>query len=267
MFEVDILYENQRGLFFFGIPLYSHSSLLNFDPGPWMTQELKDSAVNITNAQVPDPTWEWAWKSWYVDMSYDVDEEGWQYSFHFARRFAWHGNHPWFHSYVRRRRWLRKRVKKHATSFNAKNGSMGAAHLLTTDYFTIHSKRDKNPASNLDDVPTARSSWMSPRSLVDENQIPEEIKDVPSMLRGLKLATIDREKVDIVKKFIDQGGEELAYLEAVIPEIMSFLVYQNSRRQLLQYLKQVAADAQKHCDEHEMENEPEDQKETRRINE
>ncbi len=67
--EIDVLYENQRGWFFFGIPLYSHSSLLNFDPAPWINKDGRDSAVNITNAQVPDPGWEWAWKSWYVDMS------------------------------------------------------------------------------------------------------------------------------------------------------------------------------------------------------
>ncbi|KAL8779883.1 MAG: hypothetical protein Q9194_001204 [Teloschistes cf. exilis] len=63
---IDILYENQRGWFLFGIPLYSANSLLNLDPAPWQTSEFKDSAVNITNAQVPDPSWEWAWRTWRV---------------------------------------------------------------------------------------------------------------------------------------------------------------------------------------------------------
>lgn len=106
--ELDILYENQRGSFVFGIPLYSQGSLLHLDPSPWMTQDRQESPVNITNAQLPDPSWEWSWRTWYVDMSGDVDEQGWQYSFSFSSS-QWHGTHPWFHSWVRRRRWVRLR--------------------------------------------------------------------------------------------------------------------------------------------------------------
>src|ERR1700742_2691155 len=40
--EIDILYENQRGSFFCGIPLYSHSSLLPTDPSPWTNKDFKD---------------------------------------------------------------------------------------------------------------------------------------------------------------------------------------------------------------------------------
>lgn len=92
---IDVLYENQRGWFLFGMPLYSANSLLNLDPAPWQNGMFQDSPVNITNAQVPDPSWQWAWRTWYVDMSHDVDEEGWEYSFSFQPRFAWHGSHPW----------------------------------------------------------------------------------------------------------------------------------------------------------------------------
>ena len=63
-YTFDILYENQRGAFWCGIPLYSAKSLLNFDPAGWQTSSFVDSPVNITNAQVPDPTWRWAWKTW-----------------------------------------------------------------------------------------------------------------------------------------------------------------------------------------------------------
>lgn len=260
--EIDILYENQRGLFFFGIPLYAHSSLLNFDPAPWITKEFKDSAVNITNAQVPDPSWDWAWKSWYVDMSYDVDEEGWQYSFSFGKRWAWHGTHPWFHSYVRRRRWLRKRVKKHNVRKRGTDGSMSAAHLLTSDYFTIHTKRDLSPTSPM--ASTARTSYLSQRT-AELKEPPEEIQNVLDLLRTLKLATIDREKIDAVNRFVEKGSEELAYLEDKIPEITAFLVFQTSRRQLLELLEHAADDAQKRRDEHDADIRPEDQAEQRRI--
>jgi hypothetical protein len=260
-YEVDILYENQRGLFFFGIPLYSHSSLLNFDPAPWVTKDLKDSAVNITNAQVPDPSWQWAWKSWYVDMSYDVDEEGWQYSFSFGRKWVWHGNHPWFHSYVRRRRWLRKRVKRRGATVRDGDGSMHAAHVLTGDYFTIHPKRDMSPTSTI--ATTTRASYTSQRTAIEDP--PDNIDNIANLLKALRLATIDREKIDSVKKFLKQGGEELALLADQIPEIMSLFVFQTSRRQLVQLLQREAAEVQKHRDEHNAEDRPEGEAESRRI--
>ena len=242
--EIDVLYENQRGWFFFGIPLYSHSSLLNFDPSPWITKDGKDSAVNITNAQVPDPSWEWEWKSWYVDMSHDVDEEGWQYSFSFSKKFSWHGTHPWFHCFVRRRRWLRKRVKKQ--ELRRKDAlDVGAANTLMADYFTIHSKRGRSPASLLENTTTRDSSHMSRRTAEDAYLPPEDLKDIPSLLKALRLATIDREKIEAVKRFAETGGEELVYLEKKIPEIMGFFVFQISRRQLLEYLKIIASEASK----------------------
>lgn len=267
--EIDILYENQRGSFFCGLPLYSHSSLLPIDPSAWVTHEFKNSPVNITNAQVPDPSWRWAWKTWYVDMSHDVDEEGWQYSFAFGQSFAWHGTHPWFHSFVRRRRWLRKRVKR--TDFTVrkdKEGSLEAAHHLNTDYFTIHSRpRDRSPASasNPEATLARPASYSSFQSIKEELTEPDEIKDIPSLIKAIRLANIDREKVDFVKQFIRDGGDELHYLRENMSEIMSALVFQNSRRQILEYLKESAEKAQEHRDEHDAEDRPEGEQEKRRI--
>lgn len=259
-YEIDVLYENQRGSFFFGIPLYSHSSLLNFDPSPWMTRDFKDSPVNITNAQVPDPSWEWSWKTWYVDMSYDVDEEGWQYSFSFGKNFSWHGTHPWIHSFVRRRRWLRKRVRRpHYQPGAPLASSLSAAHQLTAEYFTIHPKRDRSPDS------FRPHSYMTYNETEMTDEPPEEVKDIATLLKGLRMASIDREKLDLVRKFMEQGGEELAYLGPHIPEIMSFLVFQNSRRQLLAHLKKTVDEAQAQRDEQEAEDRPEGYEESKRL--
>lgn len=267
--EIDILYENQRGSFFCGLPLYSHSSLLPIDPSAWVTQDFKDSPVNITNAQVPDPSWRWAWKSWYVDMSYDVDEEGWQYSFMFGQNFAWHGTHPWFHSFVRRRRWLRKRVKRtDGTARKDKEGTLEAAHHLNTDYFTIHSRqRDRSPVSAINpEASLARPvSYSSFQSIDEDVAEPDEIKDIPSLMKAIRLANIDREKVDYVKQFIRDGGDEIHYLSDNMSEIMSSLVFQNSRRQILEQLKDAADEAQKHRDQHDAEDRPEGDAEKRRI--
>ena len=269
--EVDILYENQRGSFFCGIPLYSHSSLLQFDPAAWVNRNFRNSPVNITNAQVPDPSWKWAWKTWYVDMSGDVDEEGWQYSFMFGNKFAWHGTHPWFHSFVRRRRWLRKRVKRTDNKYSSdKEGTMAAGHHLDTDYFTIHSRpRGRSPSEvgNPEAQLARPASYRSFQSIDEQPEVkgPVDINDIPSLINALRRANIDREKVDAVRHFIDNGGDEIFYLDEKMPEIMSQLVFQNTRRQILQYLKDQADKAQNHRDEHDAEDRPEGSHEKQRI--
>lgn len=40
----------------------------------------------------------------------------------------------------------------------------------------------------------------------------EEVRDIATLMRKLKKAAIDREKIIIIHKFIDDGGEELHYL-------------------------------------------------------
>ncbi|KAK7610689.1 hypothetical protein JOL62DRAFT_109956 [Phyllosticta paracitricarpa] len=266
---VDVLYENQRGSFFFGIPLFSSKSLLNFDPAPWVNGQFKISPVNITNASVPDPSWEWAWKSWYVDMSHDVDEEGWQYSFSFHQGFAWHGNHPWFHSFVRRRRWLRKRVRKHTirAGTNIVPEHLSAAHMLNEDYFTIHPKaaRARSPDSSAD-ASLARSLSFSRRQAADEeSEEAPDITDIPTLMLRLKKAAIDREKIVIVRNFLENGAEELYYLPEQIPTIMSLFVFQSSRRQLLSLLLQTCDAASAHRRAHAEDNEPEGPEESRKI--
>lgn len=232
---IDILYENQRGFFFFGIPRYSASTLLPSDPKPWLNAQFRTSPVDIRNAQVPDPSWEWAWKSWYVDMSRDVDEEGWEYSFQFNSGFAWHGNHPWFHSFVRRRRWLRLRKRK-VTVHRTKE----KAHELTAEYFTIHPKTLR--AGNGDDVSKMGESELARllREKEDEALDVEkmEIQDIGSLTLALRHAAVDREKLVAVRKFVKEGGDELFYLSDRMPEIMSLFVFQSSRRQLLSDLLQ-----------------------------
>lgn len=86
-YEFDVLYENQRGLLVFGIPKFSPRTLFQWDPSPWTAANGKRSPYNIANAQLPDPSWEWAYHEWYIDMTGDVDEAGWQYSGNFGRRF------------------------------------------------------------------------------------------------------------------------------------------------------------------------------------
>ncbi|PLB40868.1 uncharacterized protein BDW47DRAFT_115815 [Aspergillus candidus] len=241
--ELDILYENQRGWFFFGIPLYSHSSLLNLDPSAWVTQDMRYSPVNITDAQPPDPSWVWAWRTWYVDMSGDVDEQGWKYSFSFSSS-AWHGTHPWFHSFVRRRRWVRLRTKRVVDRRRRGRTGLEAAHMLNEDYFTIHSaQKTANRASSSEPASRVTSAYFSQVTTHEEEESPfEEICNIPTLLDALKAAVVDREKIDALDRFIEEGGEELYYLEEKVPEIMSTFVFQISRWRFLNHLTRIIDD-------------------------
>lgn len=258
---IDILYENQRGSFFFGVPHFSSKSLLNFDPKPWLNVHKKPSPVNITNAQVPDPSWEWAWKSWYVDMSRDVDEEGWEYSFWFSEGTAWHGTHPWGHSWVRRRRWLRKRIRRSA-HHGSTSKHISEAHALNNDYFTIHSAKDPSRANSI--APSSLADMRKPRD--DEfKEDPNEVRDIGALLAHLRRAAVDREKIVLVRHFIDNAGEDLYYLSEQMQTIMSLCIFQNSRRQLLTLLMSAFDAASRHREEHAEHGEDESADERRRI--
>jgi len=249
--EIDVLYENQRGFFLCGIPLFSSNSLLNLDPSPWQTRDFKYSPVSILDKQTPDPSWEWAWKTWYVDMTIDVDDQGWMYSFSFNNYFSWHGTHVWFHSFVRRRRWLRKRVKiRRDGGLGSPDDTEVEAHGFTQDYFTIHSQQKHR--GSLDTGPAA--SWRIPRQsgsmggagwggnatrgtfgaeewdILDEE---EEISDVPTLMKVLRRCTLDRQKIKAIARLVEEGGAEVFYLAERMPALMSLLMFQASRRRLL----------------------------------
>ncbi|PNS18095.1 hypothetical protein CAC42_4054 [Sphaceloma murrayae] len=263
---IEVLYENQRGFFTFGVPHFSSKSLLNFDPKSWTNARMRGSPVNITNAQVPDPNWEWAWKSWYVDMSRDVDEDGWEYSLAFYG-CPWHGNHPWFHSFVRRRRWLRKRVRKHA--HHAHGGQPGSrhiaeAHMLTPDYFTIHPSKTRS----IDDTRAgsiATSTSGLRKSYEDDDRDAAEVRDIASLLMLLRRATIDREKIVLIRRFIRNADDELHYLSEEMPHIMSMLMFQSSRRDLLKLLMDDLARVSEHRKQHKSEGTEEGEREAERI--
>ncbi|KAI9756763.1 MAG: hypothetical protein M1815_002935 [Lichina confinis] len=237
--EIDVLHENQRGAFACGVPLYSTRSLLPLDPAPWTNAAYKDSLVDITNAQPPDPTWEWAWRSWYVDMSGDVDEEGWQYSFAFSPRFPWHGTHLWFHSFARRRRWLRKRVKPRRSPPDsaipgAERSSIRSAQSQSRDHSRTRGSQNLGGQRQSYGTIEQNDYWKS---------IVHGVRDIDSLMAVLRTGRIDREKVEAVSAFLEHGEVDMTHLADQMPEILSLFIFQASRRQLLAKLVDAFATA------------------------
>ncbi|KAJ2599895.1 hypothetical protein H4R99_003538 [Coemansia sp. RSA 1722] len=107
-YACDVLYECQRGFNFLGKANFSTKLLHLKDPPPWCDTSMKLTLPNVHSFQLPDPSWEWVSPRWLIDMTLDVDEDGWQYATKFSSA-SWHGRHSAAKSFVRRRRWLRLR--------------------------------------------------------------------------------------------------------------------------------------------------------------
>ncbi|KAF5026318.1 hypothetical protein F66182_1582 [Fusarium sp. NRRL 66182] len=211
---IDILYENERGGFLCGIALFSSQALGGLDPPAW------------------NPTWEWAWPEWRINHQEGVDENGWEYSFYFSKKFSWHKG-KWWNSFVRRRAWTRKRIRKRPEDVSAD------PHMLNTDYFTVRPASHKSHKSHASITSSRLSrSSMSQMSAVDADEKPLEIDNVQDLMRALRQARIDREKLDAVNSYMEHATD-LEKLQHEMHEIMSLFVFQASRRILLSRLMQI----------------------------
>ncbi|KAH8920155.1 hypothetical protein BT69DRAFT_440078 [Atractiella rhizophila] len=101
------LIENQRGLFVFGQPNFSRNILFQWDPHGWTDETHQDTMYDPNKYALPGPQWEWLDDKFYVNMSHNVDERGWQYSVTF-RWGKWKGQPDVWKSFVRRRFWVRR---------------------------------------------------------------------------------------------------------------------------------------------------------------
>lgn len=233
---IDILYENQRGGFLCGIPLFASKALGNLDPPPWTNFAHKASPTDIRTAQVPDPSWEWAWPEWKVNHDQGVDEGGWEYSFAFSKKFSWHGP-KWWNSFVRRRAWIRKRVKKDSGYVQEDAG------MLNAKYFTVRPSSVASPARSPSRAESRRTSKASMAGL-EELEKPD-IRDMETLLQALRASRIDREKIEAIYNYLEHAEDNLGRLGGEMHEIMSLFVFQASRKVLLTRLTQVFDETQR----------------------
>ncbi|KAK9729625.1 hypothetical protein K7432_000143 [Basidiobolus ranarum] len=192
--KVEILYENQRGIWACGTPYFSFKMLNPFDSPPWTDKYQRFSPVDIHSAQLPDPNWVWADPYWYIDKSEDVDEDGWEYSIIFQSN-SWHGEYRFFRSFVRRRKWIRHRQLKDCKP-------------------TFADRQMRYPFPD------------SPKSTEELN--PPKTDDIVTKLRECR---IDRERFTLIKKYLETC--EPSVLQTKIHDILCTLSYSSSRTRFL----------------------------------
>ncbi|KAI1178663.1 hypothetical protein F4777DRAFT_575903 [Nemania sp. FL0916] len=256
--EIDILYENQRGGFLCGIPLFSSAALGNLDPPAWTNFAHKPSLTDTHTAQVPDPSWQWAWPEWRInhDNQIQADGDGWEYSFMFSKKFSWH-RPSWYNSFVRRRAWIRRRVKIKMGYETTDEQAMNPA------YFKVATKRRTlSPFAVADEVERtsmdrrsrgsrtdSRRSRDISRGDTDNPRPPLEIKTAEDLVTILKQSRIDREKLEAAENYISNCTDDLLHLQDHMHEIMSMFVFQTSRKTLLARLTQLYDDVSSSADE------------------
>ncbi|KAI1308351.1 hypothetical protein F5Y03DRAFT_393586 [Xylaria venustula] len=245
--EIDILYENQRGGFLCGIPLFSSAALGNLDPPAWTNFAHKPSPTDIHTAQVPDPSWQWAWPEWRInhDDQIQADSDGWEYSFMFSKKFSWHSP-KWYSSFVRRRAWIRRRIKVSV-------GYQGTGEqVMNPAYFTVATKqRERSPITTVNEVERPSMDRQSrrsqdgsrsrERSRGDEVEPPVslDVKTTEDLMVVLRQSRIDRERLEAVENYINNCTDDLLHLQDHMHEIMSMLVFQTSRKTLLAHLTEL----------------------------
>ncbi|KTW28737.1 uncharacterized protein T551_02587 [Pneumocystis jirovecii RU7] len=223
---IDILYENQRGGSFCGTMMFSSNSLLFFDPSPWTDKNFRSSLVNTSTATCPGPSWRWTWDKWKIDMDGNVDAEGWSYSFSFWSK-KWYGTCIWFHSFVRRRKWIRERQWKCTDD----------PDIIDNDnYFTV------NSSYKFARSPTSTSSLNE--SIISTSKNLKTETDIQDLLKKLKEYRIDRERLNVLENFILSNNQNIILLNDSIKDILDCFIFQESRRQFLTFLIKIIKNIQ-----------------------
>ncbi|KAJ3955000.1 hypothetical protein N0V92_008484 [Colletotrichum tropicale] len=157
-----------------------------------------------------------------------MDEFGWEYSFMFSKKFSWHGP-KWWNSFVRRRAWVRKRVKKKPEDVSED------PHMLNNDYFTV-TPANHSRASSVGSRRESISKASMQTSIAEEKP---DIEDVWTLMAVLRAARIDREKIEAVENYLEHAKDNLEHLQDEMHDIMGIFVFQASRRLLLSHLTKI----------------------------
>ncbi|KAG0027657.1 hypothetical protein BGZ82_008822 [Podila clonocystis] len=234
-FVYEFLYQHQRGAFFLGTPKFSSKSLLPVDPDEWTDSRFETSAMDTTDYELPDPSWEWVHKSWLVDMTGDVDEDGWEYAMTFHGS-PWHGNYEIFRSFARRRRWLRLRKRK--GKMMGKAASLPERNYATSINSATWTKLDINHLDEPSPFPQILEGEGGENSKGSKNGMlaPSKPADPVDLYKILKKARSDREKLAYTAQYVVRYPGDFEDLEVRLDKYLNLLEYESSRRDFLSLL-------------------------------
>lgn len=197
---------------------------------------------------MPDPSWEWVWSDWHINHQEGVDEGGWEYSFAFSNLFSWHGPR-WHNSFVRRRAWTRKRAKKRVEDLSTD------PHMINGDYFTVRPSRSSVMAKKLSRTKSPGSSIRPPSTMTvsshgadDGEGADVEMDSIDTLLRTLRTAALDREKLEATIRYLDGEACDLDQLQDHMHDIMGNFVFQASRRLLLGHIMKLYSSVKEEVD-------------------
>ncbi|GJJ69583.1 hypothetical protein EMPS_01930 [Entomortierella parvispora] len=237
-FVYDFLYQHERGAFFLGTPNFSSKSLLPVDPDEWTNSNFETSAMDVSDFEVPDPSWEWVHKSWLVDMTGDVDEDGWEYAMTFHGS-PWHGNYEVFRSFARRRRWLRLRKRKGKTlgkperlpgrSYPESINSATWSKLDISRYLDQPSPFPDGEIEDKSSMKKAPSSMAGPSNL----SVPAPYRKPVDLYKIMKKGRSDREKLAYLAQYVVRYPGETDDIDQRLEKYLNLLDYETSRREFL----------------------------------
>ena len=112
--------------------------------------------------------------------------------------------------------------------------------MLTTDYFLIRPASTRQSYGSLASSrdPSKAASMSQVSSVSGEPLKLPEIEDVDTLMRLLKKCRIDREKLEAVTNYLE-NGLDLEQLAEIMHDVMGIFIFQASRRLLLSHLMQI----------------------------
>jgi hypothetical protein len=110
-------------------------------------------------------------------------------------------------------------------------------HMLTDDYFNVRpaSDRTRRSQQSLASSRVASKTSLTQASTSEMEQVKPDIEDMETLLQTLRLARIDREKLEAMENYL-KNAIDLSQLDNEMHEIMSLFIFQASRRALLSHL-------------------------------
>lgn len=193
----DIVVENQRGFTILGYPIFSSKLLIpRVDPPQFeiWSQENKHTEIGLGTEFYPlDLETDTKKYKWFVAMEhrgqYDIDDQGWSYSWHFGSK-RWKGKN----GFVRKRVWVRLPVINNPST-DCK------AHSQQEISLRLH-EQTKSIVDLLRE--TSKSSTETAYTAAKEDGT-----ETPMLVQKLQPLQLDRQRLEVIREYIRSTDSEL----------------------------------------------------------